>query len=67
MHREKSAQVHFRTCGALDPLPARARLPTHPPARALYRPQVLQYGAKSANIITEEPIDMVLHESYPNR
>ncbi|KAL4418761.1 hypothetical protein ABPG77_005772 [Micractinium sp. CCAP 211/92] len=29
--------------------------------------EVLQYGAKSANIITEEPIDMVLHESYPNR
>lgn len=41
------------------PLP----LPPPPP-----RPrQVLQYGAKSANIITEEPIDMVLHESYPNR
>jgi hypothetical protein len=29
--------------------------------------QVLKYGAMSANIITEEPIDMVLHESYPNR
>ena len=30
-------------------------------------PQVLKYGAMSANIVTEEPIDMVLHESYPNR
>lgn len=29
--------------------------------------QVLKYGALSANTITEEPIDMVLHESYPNR
>lgn len=29
--------------------------------------EVLKYGAMSANIITEEPIDMVLHESYPNR
>ena len=29
--------------------------------------QVLKYGAMSANIVTEEPIDMVLHESYPNR
>ncbi|PRW57643.1 plasma-membrane proton-efflux P-type ATPase isoform B [Chlorella sorokiniana] len=28
---------------------------------------VLKYGAMSANIVTEEPIDMVLHESYPNR
>ena len=27
---------------------------------------MLKYGALSANIITEEPIDMVLHESYPN-
>lgn len=26
---------------------------------------VLKYGALSANIVTEEPIDMVLHESYP--
>jgi H+-transporting ATPase len=25
---------------------------------------VLRYGAMSANIITEEPIDMVLHHSY---
>ena len=33
----------------------------------LYRMQVLKYGAMSANIVTEEPIDMVLHESYPNR
>lgn len=37
------------------------------PRRRPPAPQVLQYGAKSANIITEEPIDMVLHESYPNR
>ena len=29
--------------------------------------EVLKYGAMSANIVTEEPIDMVLHESYPNR
>lgn len=28
---------------------------------------LLKYGALSANIVTEEPIDMVLHESYPNR
>ena len=28
---------------------------------------VLKFGALSANIVTEEPIDMVLHESYPNR
>ena len=26
---------------------------------------VLKYGALSANIVTEEPIDMVLHDSYP--
>ena len=28
---------------------------------------VLKYGAMSANIVTEEPIDMVLHESYAAR
>ncbi|RMZ54903.1 hypothetical protein APUTEX25_000420 [Auxenochlorella protothecoides] len=28
---------------------------------------VLKFGALSANIVTEEPIDMVLHESYPER
>ena len=28
---------------------------------------VLKYGALSANIVTEEPIDMVLHESYADR
>ena len=28
---------------------------------------VLKYGALSANIITEEPIDMVMHESYAGR
>lgn len=26
--------------------------------------EVLMYGALSANIVSEEPIDMVLHESY---
>ena len=29
--------------------------------------QVLRYGAMSANIVTEEPIDMVLHESYAGK
>ncbi|GAB4823503.1 hypothetical protein N2152v2_010549 [Parachlorella kessleri] len=28
---------------------------------------VLRYGAMSANIVTEEPIDMVLHESYAGK
>lgn len=28
---------------------------------------VLKYGALSANIVTEEPIDMVMHESYAGR
>nr|P54210.1 RecName: Full=Plasma membrane ATPase; AltName: Full=Proton pump [Dunaliella acidophila]AAB49042.1 plasma membrane proton ATPase [Dunaliella acidophila] len=30
-------------------------------------PEVMKFGALSANIITEEPIDMVLWESYPER
>ncbi|PSC74572.1 plasma-membrane proton-efflux P-type ATPase [Micractinium conductrix] len=29
--------------------------------------EVVKYSALSANIVTEEPIDMVLHESHPNR
>lgn len=29
--------------------------------------EVIKYGALSANIVTEEPIDMVLHESYPEK
>ena len=45
---------------ALTAVPPRCTAP-------LYRMQVLKYGAMSANIVTEEPIDMVLHESYPNR
>lgn len=27
--------------------------------------EVLKWGALSANIVSEEPIDMVLHEAYP--
>ena len=26
---------------------------------------VLKWGALSANIVSEEPIDVVLHEAYP--
>ena len=29
--------------------------------------QVLKYSALSANISTEEPIDMVMHDSYPGK
>ena len=27
--------------------------------------EVLMYGALSANIVSEEPIDVVMHEAYP--
>lgn len=50
----------FLLCAPADVTPCRL-----PPL--LCPAQVLKYGALSANIITEEPIDMVLHESYPNR
>jgi len=36
-------------------------------ARAARAAQVLKYAALSANISTEEPIDMVMHDSYPGK
>lgn len=55
MRAEVRARVRART---------RARTQPPPPPPTL---QVLLFGALSANIVTEEPIDMVLHESYAGR
>ena len=37
------------------------------PCGAMDKAEIMKMGALSANTITEEPIDMVLWESYPDR